>query len=156
MYYFILIMVMGIVGFLLYNIYGKNDDLTTANSSKGITPETILYLRKRKYTTYFCVAGVQYYDYHIAARKRLFRDDTLITLKRQPKNRKDTNAIEVYFADIKVGYVPRYEASILAPQFDNNDKFTAYLEQYNARKYYDDRIEIELVNETLRESIEGI
>lgn len=103
------------------------------NLKTSISPETEVYLRARKYTTLFCVAGVQYYDYYIAARKRLFRDATTITLKRQLKSRKDTNAIEVYFADVKVGYVPSYETAKLTPQFNQGDTFTAYLEYYNSR-----------------------
>jgi hypothetical protein len=150
---------------LIYYSYSKgNFDIPTNSAihstltkegTGALKPETLAYLRKQKYTTYFCVAGIQYYDYHIAAKRRLFRDAIPITLKRQPKNRKDPNAIEVFFADVKVGYVSWYEASQLAPCFDRGDKFTGYLESYNSRKYYDDRIEIELVNETLKLEIEG-
>lgn len=149
---FVIIMIIFLVAFLIYRVYGEQKE--QENKPSGITPETEAYLRQRKYTTYFCVAGVQYYDYHIAAKRRLFRDETIITLKRQPKNRKDPNAIEVYFADVKVGYVPRYEAERLSKELDKGDRFTAYLEEYNSRKHYDDRIEIELVNETLKEVIE--
>lgn len=144
------------LGAMIYSFYNSNRDEAPSSSSSGLSPSTIIYLRKQKYTSVFCVAGVQYYDYHIAARKRLFRDEIPIILKRQPKNRKDTNAIEVYFQDIKVGYVPAYEASKLAPQFDRGDVFTAYLESYTSRGHHDDRIEIELINETLKEQIEGV
>jgi hypothetical protein len=142
-----------IIGFLAVMFSMENSE-PPKNTPKKLDPATEAYLRKRKYTTCFEVVGILYYDYDIIAKKRLIKATTPIKLVREPKNRKDNNAIIVYFADYKLGYVPRYEAEKLALILDDNTNYSVYLNSYSPRKYYDERIELEFVNEDLKSIIE--
>jgi len=112
-------------------------------------PENESILIWREYTKYFYVAGTLYHDFDIVKRKRLVKDKSTYSMKREPDNRHDPNAIAVYINEYKVGYVPRNDAKVLAPQMDRGDVFTLYLSEYNPRSKYE-QLEIEAVNETLK------
>lgn len=66
------------------------------------------------------VAGFSYYDGE-KVWERLRTGDTL-TLKREPLNPYDEKAIEIYWRDKKIGYVPRVDNSVIAQMMDRGEK----------------------------------
>lgn len=45
---------------------------------------------------------------------------TKITLKRDPNNQHDSNAVAVLYNDVKIGHIARDDAAMLAKHLDNN------------------------------------
>jgi len=86
--------------------------------------------KRRAYRLYEgCVAGCQYYDW-----KDL--EDTLkqgqpLQLRREPHNRYDHKAIEVFSGRYKLGYISRSDNQILAKLMDQNITLTARVAEYN-------------------------
>lgn len=68
------------------------------------------------------VAGFSYYDGE-RVWERLRAGDKLI-LKREPSNPYDEKAIEIYWRDKKLGYVPRVDNSVIAQMMDRGEKLT--------------------------------
>ena len=52
--------------------------------------------------------------------------ERLATLEREPDNRHDANAIAVLIEGLKVGYIPRTDAAMLAEIMDRNDCIQAF------------------------------
>jgi hypothetical protein len=57
-----------------------------------------------------------------ADRVRMLRPNTLLTLLREPSNKHDPNAIEVFHNDFKLGYLPRGVATRIAPLMNRGVK----------------------------------
>lgn len=77
------------------------------------------------------VAGLQFYDYDqddgLEGRVRPAVGDRL-HLVREPKNRHDANAIEVWWRnEYKLGHVPRSIARLVAPEMDAGKPLRAYV-----------------------------
>ena len=69
--------------------------------------------------------------------KQLSRND-IITIRREPTNRFDTNAIAVWSEKGQVGYIGKDYASILSPMMDAGTKFEATiaeLDEYKGTHY---------------------
>lgn len=79
------------------------------------------------------IAGLQFYDYddedEIVGKLRPMRGDRL-QLIRQPENRYDPNAIEVWWRDgrVQLGHIPRFLAYDLAPLMDEGRHIRAYVD----------------------------
>ena len=67
----------------------------------------------------FYIAGYKYYDGELFE-KNLYIGN-IVSLKREPGNPYDANAIEIYANDIKLGYVPATQ----------NKKIIKYFREYN-------------------------
>ena len=55
---------------------------------------------------------------------------TELTLKREPENEHDDNAIMVYYLDTHIGYINRQTALWIAPDMDEGKEYTALLVDY--------------------------
>ena len=53
----------------------------------------------------FVIAGIEYYEALFAVEKMRVGDELI--LKREHDNIYDENAVEIYYKDIKLGYIPR-------------------------------------------------
>jgi hypothetical protein len=69
------------------------------------------------------IAGAYFYD-AINSGKKMKRGDKLV-LKREPRNPYDINAIEIYWKNIKAGYVPKRHNTVLAPMMDQGVELSA-------------------------------
>ena len=65
--------------------------------------------------------------------KQLTKDD-IITIRREPTNRFDTNAIAVWSGKGQVGYIGKDYAIILAPMMDAGTKFEVTIAELNEYK----------------------
>lgn len=65
--------------------------------------------------------------------KQLNRDD-IITIRREPINRFDTNAIAVWTEKGQIGYIGKDYASILAPMMDTGTQFEATIAELDEYK----------------------
>lgn len=65
--------------------------------------------------------------------KQLNKDD-IITIRREPTNKFDTNAIAVWSEKGQVGYIGKDYASILAPMMDAGTKFEATIAELDEYK----------------------
>ena len=59
----------------------------------------------RKVYKSFVIAGIEYYEALFAVEKMRVGDELI--LKREHDNIYDENAVEIYYKDIKLGYIPR-------------------------------------------------
>lgn len=55
---------------------------------------------------------------------------TELSLRREPENEHDQNAIMVYYLDTHIGYVNRQSALWIAPDMDEGVEYTALLVDY--------------------------
>lgn len=70
------------------------------------------YTMTRDYFLRFGIAGFSYYEGAIAFKH--LEIGTVLTLKREPTNTYDKHAIEIYYNDLKLGYVPKQESRKLS------------------------------------------
>lgn len=66
----------------------------------------------RDYFLRFGIAGFSYYEGAIAFKH--LEIGSILTLKQEPTNTYDKYAIEIYYKDLKLGYVPRQESRRLS------------------------------------------
>ena len=62
----------------------------------------------------FSIAGIEYYEALFVINELKIGDK--LTLKAEPKNIHDENAVAIYYKDVKLGYIPRsanYSISVL-------------------------------------------
>jgi len=64
-----------------------------------------------------CVAGFQYYEGNKIL--QLLSQNDVLTLSRQPNNRYDERAIEIFWKSHKIGYIPMADNLILANMLDS-------------------------------------
>ncbi len=81
----------------------------------------------RKVYKSFEVAGIEYYEALFAIEEMKVGDELI--LKREYNNIYDENAVEVYYKDIKLGYIPRSANYSIARIMDAGwDIFEAYIQ----------------------------
>lgn len=74
------------------------------------------------------IAGYQYYEGMKEEVVQSLQIDDSVVLKREPKNRYDENAIEVYTrSGHKLGYLPRSDNTVLAAMADQDVELMAKL-----------------------------
>lgn len=88
------------------------------------------------------VAGFQYYDGETVWRNLAVGD--AVQLVREPDNRHDEYAIEVYWKDRKLGYVPRVANRTLAQMLDRGQTLTAKIANRQSAENPWERLEIEI------------
>ncbi len=73
----------------------------------------------------------------------LLKPEDVLTLRREPDNPHDANAIEVFWGETKLGYVPRAENTILARMMDKGRQVTAILTEVKLiADYYEPVVEL--------------
>jgi hypothetical protein len=70
------------------------------------------------------VTGIPYYDLLVASN---IREGDELVLKPEPENRFDSNAIQVLFAGMQIGYVERESAHIIARELRMGKVAEAYV-----------------------------
>ena len=78
----------------------------------------------------FKIAGIEYYEALIVINEMKIGDKLI--LKPQPDNIHDENAVEIFYKDYKLGYIPRnanYSISVLLNA--GWDIFDAYIQKIN-------------------------
>lgn len=60
---------------------------------------------ERKYIERFTIAGFSYYEGCVAMKN--LEIGTKLHLKAEPTNKHDRHAVEIYYKNIKLGYIPR-------------------------------------------------
>jgi hypothetical protein len=97
----------------------------------GLLEEIVIKSKSIKiYHNY--IRGLVYYDYMLV-HEELKIDDRL-TLKREPKNEYDKYAIEVYFEDKKLGYLPKTENKVIANLLDSGKDVFAIVQKIDSDK----------------------
>lgn len=84
------------------------------------------------------VVGVTFNNDDGTSRQDIIKGLTIsspLTLRREPTNRFDTNAIAVWASDKQVGYIGKDYASILAPMMDAGTQFSTIVGEVD---YYKD------------------
>lgn len=86
------------------------------------------------------VVGLQYYN------GKDFNADSVkfLTLKREPTNEYDTNAIEVYSDELKIGYIPRAENKVISNIMKQDIQIVAKITKFNPSDSYTHRIKVKL------------
>ena len=87
----------------------------------------------------FYIAGLWYYNKNFDASRV-----SSLSLKREPENPYDKNAIEVYHKDLKLGYVPKHENKLIAKMIDQNIHFVAKVTKFNVYDAYSHKIKVKL------------
>jgi hypothetical protein len=88
------------------------------------------------------VAGFQYYDGEKVWKNLAVGD--AVRLVREPDNKHDEYAIEVYWQDRKLGYVPRVANRTLAQMLDRGETLTAQIANQQSTDNPWERLEIEI------------
>ncbi len=88
----------------------------------------------------FYITGIEYYD----AKEIDFSEVKFLTLQLEPDNDYDTNAIEIYFNDMKVGYIPKEENSLIAKMMRQDVNIVAKVIEYNPVASLTHRIKVKL------------
>lgn len=86
------------------------------------------------------VVGLQYYD------GKDFNAENIkfLTLKSEPTNEYDENAIEVYSENLKIGYIPRTENKVISNMMRQGVQVVAKIVKFNPEDGYTHRIKVKL------------
>lgn len=107
-----------------------------SNGSLPMPFESEIFLLKVK------IAGLIYYEAS-QVKNELKNKDKLI-LKREPNNKYDKLAIEVYYnKNIKLGYVPRNKNEVIARLMDAGKIIYGLINSFNSNEY-NDYLEIDM------------
>ncbi len=112
----------------LFALFGVNATLS-ANNTIDSTKE--MELSSIELNECYIV-GLQYYNGKDFDVSRV----SSFSLKREPGNKFDSNAIEVYSKEVKIGYIPRTENKIIAKMMDQNIHIVAKVTKFNADEVY--------------------
>lgn len=74
-------------------------------------------MKKRDYLMRFNIAGFSYYEGAIAFQK--LKIGRKLTLKPEPTNIYDKKAVEIYYKNYKLGYLPKSENKVIAALLKN-------------------------------------
>ena len=67
-----------------------------------------------------------------------------LSLKREPQNSYDENAIEVYWKGVKLGYIPRVDNEIIANLMDQKKEVKASIKNKRLSRNPWERVEIKV------------
>ena len=119
----------------LFALFGVSATLSANNSINNIKEKELKVIELNE----FYIAGAWYYNRDFDA-----SHVSSLTLKREPTNPYDTNAIEVYYKEFKLGYIPRTENKLIAKMMDQNIRIVAKVTKYNVDDAYNHKIKIKL------------
>ena len=80
------------------------------------------------------IRGIQIYQYNTV--KDLLREGDSLVLKHEKGNIYDAFAVEVYFQDHKLGYLPAYENIVIANMLDAKVELTAQISKLQPGEPY--------------------
>ena len=86
------------------------------------------------------IVGLQYYDGKDFNAKNI----KFLSLKRDPTNEYDKNAIEVYSNELKIGYIPRTENKVISNMMKQDVQIVAKITKFNPNDGYTHRIKVKL------------
>ncbi|MCF6240678.1 MAG: HIRAN domain-containing protein [Bacteroidales bacterium] len=89
-------------------------------------------------TTY--VAGYQYYDGETIEKQ--FKKSAQLKLCLEESNAYDKNAVELYYNDVKIGYIPRMDNEIIANLLRKNKEIYAEIKEFYPHNPEWNRLEI--------------
>ncbi|GAL70190.1 HIRAN domain-containing protein [Jejuia pallidilutea] len=96
---------------------------------------------QRDYFLRFNIAGFSYYEGAIAFRK--LRIGKKLKLKPEPTNTYDKHAVEIYFKNYKLGYVPKQDSRKIALLLKYGfDKFQARVQQIHSDCHPESQIDV--------------
>lgn len=96
---------------------------------------------ERDYFLRFSIAGFSYYEGVIAFKN--LEIGTILSLKREPTNTYDKYAIEIYYKDLKLGYVPKQESRKLSLLLKYGfDAFETRIQNINMEEHPESQIDI--------------
>ena len=85
-----------------------------------------------------CVAGLQY---HPGVGLSL-KSGEPVTMRREPENPYDANAVALFAKGVKLGYIPKRENTTLAMLLDQNARLRARVETFDAEARSWERVKI--------------
>lgn len=107
-----------------------------SNGSLPMPFESEIFLLKVK------IAGLSYYE--LSQIKNQLKNEDRLILKREPNNKYDKLAIEVYYnKNIKLGYVPRNKNEVIARLMDAGKVIYGIINSFNLNEY-NDYLEIDM------------
>lgn len=107
-----------------------------SNGSLPMPFESEIFLLKVK------IAGLSYYE--VSQIKNQLKNEDRLILKREPNNKYDKLAIEVYYnKNIKLGYVPRNKNEVIARLMDAGKIIYGIINSFNLNEY-NDYLEIDM------------
>ncbi len=86
------------------------------------------------------VVGLQYYE------SKDFNAENVkfLSLRREPTNEYDENAIEVYNDEVKIGYIPRTENKVISNMMKQDVQVIDKVTRFNPTDSYTHRIKVKL------------
>lgn len=91
---------------------------------------------------YQFVTGFQYYDGPEVA--DLLEPDLTLVLNREPHNRWDSMAVEVYAGEAKLGYIPRNDNRMIASLIDSGIEVKARIAELNPDDFPYGSVKVEM------------
>ena len=88
------------------------------------------------------IAGFQFYDGPEVA--DMLESDLPLILNREPHNRWDKNAVEVYAGEAKLGYIPRSENETIARLMDAGFEMNASITELNPNEFPHGSVKVEV------------
>ena len=113
----------------------------SVNHNKNLPSPTNGMQQKILLETY--IAGYQYHDGKII--EKLLKPGTSLNIVREPQNQYDCNAIAIFFQNIKIGYIPASDNTVLANMLDNHLPLTARILALNPNLPTWERTEVEIL-----------
>ncbi|HEY3371681.1 MAG TPA: HIRAN domain-containing protein [Prolixibacteraceae bacterium] len=132
------------IDFLKQLVLGCTLLFVPKHSSENTPRET----REIKFITPY-IAGFQYYQ-GLELEQRLKENETL-SLKREPQNRHDYNAIEVFRGDHKLGYIPRAENKLIARVMDQGMTVKASITRIDPEAIANRRVKMKVFYEMVQD-----
>jgi len=86
------------------------------------------------------VAGYQYHQGATVENELL--PETPLLLRREPENRYDDQAIAIYYGEVRIGYIPRYENPVLARLLDGGVELQAKVATVDLKAPTWERVEV--------------
>ena len=91
--------------------------------------------------------GLNYYQYKYISAK--IKEGDMVSLKRDSENKHDSFAVEVYYEEHKLGYLPAYENLVLSNLLDQGVELKAFVSKKVEFEHYIRTIAIEVFAELI-------
>jgi hypothetical protein len=111
------------------------------------------YQHTSLYSTDTLVAHLLYHDFEQALSEGFITHITHFQLKRQLTLPQDPYAVAVYTGRFKIGYLPIRYSEKIARELDQGHHFTIILVGYYPYKTIFERLEVRLINHTLKSQL---
>jgi hypothetical protein len=89
------------------------------------------------------------YQYHKGAQmEHLFQSGTTFSLKREPENPFDDDAVALYYENARIGFIPPHSNVEIARMIEKGEKLKARIARYEPELDPWERVYVEVLNET--------